>query len=393
MRHDARMDALTLIAYWAHRQGLDGSLTWRSAEATLARTGWARTVGSCNPYLSIFARIGLGRTAIEEEARDLGIQELPAARGCTYVVPREDFALALALSSAASSSSADTKTAQKLGVTASEIDALERAILEALAGGPLDPKELKTALGDRVRHLGDEGKKRGLTTTLPVALGRLQCAGRIRRVPEGGRLDHERYAYARWDAAPDARALAATRIAERYWSWTGVASLKHFQWFTGFGVLEAKGAVAGLGLEPIEEGSSLLVPAAERSAWESFERPHDPCYRLVASLDGAFHLRRDSASLMAPGYAIDGDLAGGLTDLPMHGILDRGALVGLWEFDHDSGEIVWTSWTGEPEALRAEVARTETLVRDELGDARAFSLDSPKSRSARVASLRANMRL
>ncbi|MFJ4191386.1 hypothetical protein [Kitasatospora sp. NPDC089509] len=34
------------------------------------------------------------------------------------------------------------------------------------------------------------------------------------------------------------------------------------------------------------------------------------------------------------------------------------------------------------------MARTEAFVRDELGDARGFSLDSPKSRAPKIAALR-----
>lgn len=39
-------------------------------------------------------------------------------------------------------------------------------------------------------------------------------------------------------------------------------------------------------------------------------------------------------------------------------------------------------------ALRRAVARTEVFVRDELGDARSMSLDSPKSRQGRIEALR-----
>jgi hypothetical protein len=42
----------------------------------------------------------------------------------------------------------------------------------------------------------------------------------------------------------------------------------------------------------------------------------------------------------------------------------------------------------QPEALRAAVARTAAYIREELGDVRAFSLDSPESRRPRIAALR-----
>ena len=39
-------------------------------------------------------------------------------------------------------------------------------------------------------------------------------------------------------------------------------------------------------------------------------------------------------------------------------------------------------------ALEEAVARTEAFVREDLGDARTFSLDSPKSRIPAIAALR-----
>ena len=39
-------------------------------------------------------------------------------------------------------------------------------------------------------------------------------------------------------------------------------------------------------------------------------------------------------------------------------------------------------------ALDAAVKKTEAYVRDQLGDARSFSLDSPKSRAPKIEALR-----
>jgi hypothetical protein len=78
----------------------------------------------------------------------------------------------------------------------------------------------------------------------------------------------------------------------------------------------------------------------------------------------------------------------GLNDLPSHAILDRGRIVGLWEYDPEAGGIVWASFGIDDAALREAVARTEAFVRDDLGDARSFSLDSPASRAPRIAALR-----
>jgi hypothetical protein len=45
---------------------------------------------------------------------------------------------------------------------------------------------------------------------------------------------------------------------------------------------------------------------------------------------------------------------------------------------------VWATFGKPDKALAAEVARTEALARDDLGDARSFSLDSPKGRRPRL---------
>src|SRR5262249_43354158 len=152
------------------------------------------------------------------------VHELPSARGCTYLVPRADYALALAVGQGAGDSQ-DIATAKKfLGVTEEELERLSAAVLDALAGGPLDPKDLKETTGDAVRSLGAEGKKRSMTPTLPLALGRLQSQGRIRRVPTNGRLDQQRYRYARWTPSPldgwtKSREGALTELAARYFHW------------------------------------------------------------------------------------------------------------------------------------------------------------------------------
>src|SRR5436305_6592650 len=196
------MDRRVLQGWWFERQGLVAPQEGQPAATVLARTGWARSVGGANPYLTIFARAGLSRQAVDAQLAAQEIHELPSARGCTYVIPRCDYALALTVGQG-SGDSADIVTAKKfLGVTEKEIEALSERVVAALSGEPLDPRQLKEAVGDAVRNLGAEGKKRGMTTTLPLALGRLQSNGQIRRVPVDGRLDQQRYRYAIWNPSP-----------------------------------------------------------------------------------------------------------------------------------------------------------------------------------------------
>src|SRR6476646_10921207 len=86
-----------LRAWSWHRQGLDGWLAGCTAEQVLARAGWARSVGGANPYRTLFARAGSRREQVDADVLAHRILELPVARGCTYVLGREDFAWALQL--------------------------------------------------------------------------------------------------------------------------------------------------------------------------------------------------------------------------------------------------------------------------------------------------------
>src|SRR5512142_1458188 len=147
------MDQQEIRAWWSHRQGLDGRLADKSCAEVLEQTGWMRSVGGVSPYLGLFVRAGIGRETVDRDVADLKIHELPAARGCTYVVPQSDFALALKVGEGFSYES-DMKTARKLGVSDNEIDKLCDAVLKAVAKGPKDPDEIRSATGDASRTLG-----------------------------------------------------------------------------------------------------------------------------------------------------------------------------------------------------------------------------------------------
>src|SRR5580692_2060721 len=270
------VDASKLRAWYAHRQGLDGSLEGKSSAEVLQRAGWARSVGGVSPYLTLFSRAGISREQADADAKKLKIYELPSARGCTYVLPKEDFALGLA---AGRGFDGETKTAAKLGVTEKEIDKLCDAVVAALEKGPLDPDGLREATGKVIRNLGPEGKKKGLTTTLPVALGKLQESGDIRRVPVNGRFDQQRYQYALWSPNPLrgfklSPEQVQTELARKYFEWVGPASLADFQLFSGLGVKAAKSAMEPLNLELLDD-ERLFLPG-DRSAFEAFHPPKEP---------------------------------------------------------------------------------------------------------------------
>jgi hypothetical protein len=365
------MDQIKLRAWYSHKQGLDGRLAGREPADVFAETGWARSVGGCGPYLTLLARAGSTRAVADAAVAALEIHELPAARGCTYVLPVSDFALGLK----AGESFADNemKVARKLGVTDKEIDKLCEAVVKALGKETLDPEEIRKRVGTATRSLGEAGKKKGVTTTLPLALGKLQTVGEIRRVPINGRLDQQRYKYKLWRPNPLrgfklSAEETATELGRKYFTWIGPAKLAEFQVFSGLGVKAARAALEPLKLEPHED---LLWLPGDRAKFDSFKIPKDPQYVLVSVLDGIAILAGESSV----GY-------------PSNAILDRGRVVGVWEYDLDTESIAWHVFVQRNKDLQKAVARTEEYVRKELGDARSFSLDSPKSRAPRIQAIR-----
>jgi hypothetical protein len=388
-----------LRAWWWRRQGLDGSLAGRSPASILERCGWARSVGGVGPYITLFSRGGVAREAVDAAAAKLEIHELPSARGCAYVLPASDFALGLKVGQAFGHES-EMKVARKLGVTDAEIEKLCEAVLAALAKEPLDPADLRDRAGNAARGLGPEGKKKGLTTTLPLALGKLQSLGEIRRVPTNGRLDQQRYRYALWRPNPlkgftVSPEEAYSRLARRFFAWIAPATVAEFQTFAGLGVKAAQAAVAPLKLEPLAKGDERLLFPEDRAAFEDFKVPAKTQFVLTSGFDSLALLRRDLKALVAPEdlkVIVQGERGkiemGGLAYLPNHAIFDRGRLVGLWEYDPARREIVWMAFGAASPGIAKAVKETEEYVREQLGDARSFSLDSPESRVPKILALR-----
>jgi hypothetical protein len=244
-----------------------------------------------------------------------------------------------------------------------------------------------------------KSRKKGLSSTLPVALGLLQTTGDIRRIPINDRFDQQRYKYTIWrpnplrnlDLAP---AHAYQDLARRFFDWIAPARIADFQAFAGIGLKAAKTAVDPLKLEPLSKEDDRLFAPAERAAFEAFKPPKDPCYHLVASLDSLLLLRRDLMSLLDPKdlehplIASELPRSGTLVDLPSPAIIDRGRIVGLWEYDPATESIAHVTFTNRDSLLKKAIVRMEEYIRGQLGDARTFSLDSPKSRAPRMAALR-----
>ncbi|OOP62858.1 hypothetical protein BMF89_08270 [Arthrobacter sp. SRS-W-1-2016] len=384
-----------LLRAWAwHRQGLDGSLSGKTSEEVLDRAGWARSVGGANPYLTLFARAGIRREQVDRDVAELRIHELPTARGCTYVLGRNDFAWGLQVGRDAAV--APFKVLARLGVERGEITLLEEQVLHTLmeSSGPMDPKQLKDELGESVRSLGEEGKKKGASTTLPTALGLLQADGRIRRVPVNGRLDQQRYAYTSWALPPSTLDddAARARLIERYLRWTGGATFKQSQWLTGFTVAQSKAALAAVGAVEVTTaaGEPLWMLPDDVEHLSAFKAPQEEQIQLLAGTDSLVLLRRNSADMLAEGdrgrKVLDGTL-GLQADLSDHPILDRGRIIGLWQYDPGKERIAAWTFDKPTAAVTQRITEVESWIREDLGDFRSFSLDSPASRQNRIDAL------
>ena len=145
-----------------------------------------------------------------------------------------------------------------------------------------------------------------------------------------------------------------------------------------------------LKLEPIRTGDDRLLLPDDRARLEAFKTPKDPHYVLVAGLDSIALLRRDLKGLLDPKdmdrqVFVDKDTKplGGLADLPSHAILDRGRVVGLWEYDTATDSIAWMAFVKKDTALQEAVARTEQYVREQSGRRAVFQSGQPEEPCAR----------
>ena len=250
------MDAEKFRSWVFARQGLE-SRSFGSGRDTLVKAGWQRSVGGVSPYLAIRARSGEGRGEVDSLAANLELFELPTARSCTYVVPKDHFALGLACGRNFSAIQPKSLQPGNWGATDSEIETLKEAVIQgAIQRSALSPADMKPHLGDKVRNFGEEGKKKGLTTSLPLALSLLQTEGRIRRKPVNGRFDVQRYTYELWNpplANLPSDEEVAFALALLYFNWMGAATLKEFRDFCLFPAKLTKAACDAAGLIPFEE--------------------------------------------------------------------------------------------------------------------------------------------
>jgi winged helix DNA-binding protein len=361
---------------WLARQLLpprDGA----SIADVLRSAGWIHTAGGTGPYLSLKARIPkLTRQDVDDLTfRRFEIIEVVSVRGSTMLVPRDDVAVALA-----AGRRSFQEHLRKLSFEQGEIETLADRIVKVIGDGVRNPEGLREEIPPRfIRDLGAAGKKLGFASTLPIALRRLQLQGRLLRLGEDFRLDARRYFYRLW---PDSIPIAAPpddldrALAERFLIWAAPATVDDFAWWAGIGKTAARKALsAGQSPPAVRHSSSskgiFLLP---------FRDNYFGLHRGLSSFAGDSRIQLlDYSNKPAPLARLD--------SLHHNAIVVDGELRGIWEYDSAEEGIVWRVFHPTP-GVEEAIARTESFIREELGDHKFYAFDHGRTRELRLAFIR-----
>jgi hypothetical protein len=406
-----RVDLDRARAHWHQRQGLaeprKGPL-----EEIVAATGWPRTLGGVDLYLAIRARApGMRRSDLDEAVEQSRLQVIPAMRGCIYLVPRASVPLMLRIADELTRSRTEREL-EKVGVPKTEIAAIAEAVLAVLKKGPLSTDALRKALPPGVvRSLGDKGKKVGISSPLPPTLRYLEFEGRIERTQENGRLDNERYAWRLVKKSPFASAkIPADRegryaaLARTFFQHAGPASLKDFAGWAGLSQRDARAAIERAPLAPVavdgyaddafalEEDLPALreaAPAASSVSLLSFEDNFVVLHGGPALLvDPKLHGRKTPVLGQTKGTTL-----GDAKHIAMRMMFDGDRMIGMWEFDPDKEAVVFGSFeplkAARRRAVEAMASDVGAFLRDDMGHAKSFTLDTVDELRKRTAAVKA----
>ncbi len=394
--------------YWSSRQSLSARSKGRVAELVRS-TGWVYSAGSTLPYLAIRARLpGIDRAEIDRVIfDDERILEVPTVRGCTMLVPAEDFTLALEGGRGFSATN-HTKVQALCGVTDREVLDLSAAIRERLGAGPLPADALRERLPSKLfRDLGPNGRKIGEPSTLTYVLRLLQRQGIVQRIASDHRLDGGTFTY-RLTNAPMLRRLskeeAENGLASRFFGWAAPATLKEFSWWAGISQREARTIVNRVGMV------SISVDGWAGEAWVPEDQIDElsrlPIFGdrgeviLLPFRDNYLYFRRgigalvDGADLSARVIDWMGRPAalGELDSLHHNAIVWNGRLIGYWEYDPETCDIVWRSCGRLDRKTQRDIVEKitdmQSFIRSQLNDVAFYAFDRGANRRRRIDSLR-----
>ena len=394
-------------AFWHARQGLRNPFDQGPAEI-VAATGWPRSLGGSDAYLALFARAAtLDRATVDTAVAAGELRIVPAVRNCMYLLPAKEVPLLMALAADLARPRIE-RDLEKVEVAWDEVETLAAEVEKALAAGPLETHAIRKALPDgAVRSLGDPGKKIGMSSPLPVALRELEFRGTLERRPVGDRLDTEKYAWrlaspttVEVPADPTAR-LAA--VIERFLTLFGPATVKELSTWIGVSQRDAKAALAKLPVVSvaIEEHTRVAVLLERDLDALTEAQPPASTFSFLPFEDNLLTVHGGPGVLANPRHHDrevkvwgrgKGSTLGDVRHLHQRPLLLGENLAGFWEFDPDAKEVITLPFDPLPakskKALAAEAERLGAFIRDEIGHARSFSLDTDDKLRERAAALR-----
>lgn len=359
------------------------------------RSGWLPSGGGAGVYLSILARMpGVSRNAIDRAVVDgHPLADVRHARG-SMVVPREEAYLALRLAQLSFAKYFAPQFSSGV-LKPATLAAIGQSICGALEAGPQAGAELRKL----VTH--PQTASEDLFT---AALAGLANQGIVRRFSSESRLDSPKYLFelVHPDDRPDFAAVAdasalASRLAALFLSRAGPATTGDFAFWAGITKAEARKALAAIHAAPVtipEWTSDAWLLPEDREMWESGNTARDPRVVLLPFRDPLVYARRTPAVLSDDPKAAVLDWKarrtrlGDIDGLHHHAIVAGGALVGVWEYDPETEEVVTRTWSKErglAGRVRSAAADTARFIRSQLGDAKFYAADHVTTRAPRIA--------
>lgn len=373
-----------------------------SLEKLIAATGLHRTLGGVDVYLALRARLPSFRADdLHRALLDGTLTVGPTVRGCIYLGLASDRSLMLGVAALLARTRLE-KELQKVKVAESELQRLADLVAKTLSqSGPLSTDGLRKSLPQgAVRNLGDQGKKIGISSTLPPTLRLLEFDGRIKRVPESGRVDVERYAWSSaepFESIP--REVLVQRLAERFFAWAGLATIDSFAEWSGLGKREARAAADALDLTSWDCGGlgclgdravvdRALASDAAVIALLPFE---DNLVALAGGLSSWFEVSHHEIKL--PNWGGSGSSTIGESRYAMlRPLLAEGRFIGFWEFEPRPQTVVLGILDKVTKRTRSrieeEAERTKAFLHESFDHARSFSLDTDAELARRCALVR-----
>lgn len=381
----------------------------------ITRSGWLRTLGGVDVYLAARARKpGMTRGELDAAVADGRLKVSMAVRGCIYLVPADEVPnlLAEAITGWRAGASRDLA---KVGSSWKAVDKLADAVIGVLGTQTLTTDAIRKTLPDgAVKSFGEAGKKAGVSSPLPIAMRQLELAGRIERMPEGGRLDTQIY---QWRAPSKALAAAAAdpatrraRIAEVFLAHNGPATVDNLATWAGWSKRDTTAALADVATVTVAVpglSDSALILANDEAALRAATDVKGAGVVSVLSFEDNYLVAHGGPAVVTDPRFHDREVAqwgsskpgtlGTAGHVAHRTILVDGLVAGFWEVDPAANGGVWATFEPQPAktkaAIEAAVTDTARFLLNDLGHARAFSLDTMEEVQLRANAIKSGVAL